>query len=533
MLYLSLEGDPASGRDDAGPVHRLIADPAFDTLLGSSSAAPSDSAGKALALVRGVLARSAGDVELALTGVLPDGGQPLLVLRARLQTAAAGRMTELLAGPDLAVPQRRVGETQTYSLRDAAGAPRDEIGGRVELAVVGDDLIVANDGTAMEELLAPLPAVTSAAPARKVLSVQPRFHELRSKLASGPGSLLLYGDWQRLSRRLQSSTEGVPQAVLSWSGLGSARTVMASLAGEGANFTGTMLLDFEAAAEAGRRGDAQFDGWFAAAEAVPARSLLSTLPNGGLGGMVLAVDLAEIAQRSPRGARMLHEISHAFGDMGLDFERNVLGRLGNAGTVQLLFREATGVPEIVSVYSLRAKNKQAAASLFGDLRRAVEARGMGRLVPPRTRNGVEVLELTHGYGPHRRGEGREGRERERGPADDARICVAIFEESVLLGADVETVTLVHDEYRRSSRSKRDAAVGKAVAAIGGDKVTGLFDLDLLPLFERIVAELRSREIASSAAPIDLSRIPQRHTGYLDLQPGAGGVVLRIRVLSAR
>lgn len=550
MLYLSLEADPAKSGESAGPVHRLLADPAFDSLLGKEgNSAPRDSAGRALALVRGVLARSAGDVELALTGVVPNGGQPLLVLRARLQRNEAGRMSELLAGPDLAAPQRRLGETQTYSLREADGVSRDEIGGRVELAVVGDDLIVANDGTAMQELLAPAPEVTSAAPIRRVLSADPRFNQLKAQLAAGPGSLMLYGDWQRLSRRLQASSEGVPQAVLSWSGLDNARTVMAALAGDDADFTGTLLLDFEVPAGGGR--GSQFDGWFAAAESVPARSLLSTLPPGGLGGIVMAVDLAQIAQRSPRGARMLHELGHAFDDFGLDFERKVLGRLGTGGTVQLLFREADGAPEIVSVYSLRAKSKQAASALFADLRRSVESHGSGKLLPARGRNGAEVLELHHRHGMRRRDDGREGGGRDGGGRDepgppgpgpgpgpgrerpeDVPVFVAVFEDTVLLGADADTMNVVLDEYRRSARTrgKRDAAVNKAVAAIGGDKVAGLFDVDLRPLFERITNQLVSRD---GAAAIDLSRIPQRHTGYLDVQPRADGAVLRIRVLSAR
>lgn len=522
----------------AGAVHRLLADPAFDVLLGApGGAAGADSSSTALALVRGVLARSAGEVELALTGVVPQSGQPLLVLRARLQEAEAGRLAELLAGPDLAVPERTIGATQTYSLRgtDASAgssSAKSGVGGvgrRMELAVLGRDLFVANDGTAMEELLTPLPKETTAAAPRRVLSADPRFTGLRKQLVAGPGSLLVYGDWQRLSRRLQASDEGVPQALLAWSGLGNARSVMASLAGEGANFSGTLLLDFEVAAggagQAGAAADAQIDGWFAATQSVPAKSLLGTLPSGGLGGLVVAVDLAEVAQGSPRGARMLHEIDRAFARFGLDFERKVLGRLGTGGTVQLLFREVGGVPEIVSVYALRAKSRKAAEDLFVDLRRAAESRGIGKLLLGQGRNGIEVLTLQQG---HWRGRAADADPVEGGDAD---VCVAVFEDMVLVGADVPTLVLVHDEYRRSlrTRGKRDAAVAKVVAAIGGDKVSGLFDLDLGPFFERLSAALTER----GAPGVDLSTIPQRHTGYLDVQSRDGGAVLRIRVLSAR
>ncbi len=518
MVYVALDGESAGARSGgSGAVHRLLADPAFDVLLGRGEpTAGGDAGGRALALVRGVLARSAGEVELALTSVLPADGQPLLVLRARLQPDEAGRLGALLAGPELAVPQRRLGAHQTFALREAAAAAAP--GRRVELAVVGRDLLVANDGTALEELLAPAPAATSAAP-RRVLSADERFVGLRKRLAAGPGALLVYGDWQRLAHRVEALGDGVPQFVLSWSGLGGARAVMASLAAEGQGFAATVLLDFDAAGGRGhaverhpgdRMGDGpMIDGWFAATQAVPARSLLPTLPAGGLGGLVVSVDLASIAQRSPRGGRMLHAIAHALRDLGLDFDRNVMGRLGTGGTVQLLFRRAEGVPEVVSVYSLRAKSRKAASDLFQDLRRATELHGMGRIVEPAVRGAPDVLEL-------------------RSPRGGIDACITVHEDSVLVGFEPETLWLVQEEHRRAGRArgKRDAAVAAAVASIGGDRVTGLFDLDLGPLFERIGAQL-------GGAEFDASRIPQRHIGYLDLDAREGGSVLRLRVLSAR
>jgi hypothetical protein len=604
MLYVSLEAGPdagtagagasgirgaattAKGRQTPGPVHQLLADPAFDALFGggeqgvdgagstgnastgdhaTTNAAP---ASRALALVRGVLARSSGDLELVLTGVVPSAGQPLLVLRARLHQEDRERLQGVLDGPELAEPHRVLGGQRTWALRANERGVVAGPGELVELALVGDDLLVANDTTAMEELLAPVDQRTSASAGRLVLSADPRFSSLRKRMQVPAGSLLVYGDWLRLGQRLQAVTQrssglggsglggsgpggsGLPSFLLEWSGVGSARSVMASLSGVGGDFTGTLLLDFDTperaaqgrpmpsrperggrhegpdrrdggrpAGEREPRGGepSAIDGWLAAAQSVPARALLPELPGGGLGGLVLAVDLEDIAQRSRRGSGMLHMLRDSFDDYGLDFDRNVMSRLGTRGTVQLLFQRGDDVAtEVVSVYSVRAKSKKAAADLFQDLRRAAEQGGFGKLVTNKDRKGPDVLSLTSRMG------------------DDV-VCVATYEDSVLVAFDDETLVQVHDEYKRVARQrgKRDAAISSAVQAIGGENVAGLFDLDLAPLFERIEAAFHSSAQSETSPRIDLSRIPKRHIGYLDLQPRDGGMVLQIRVLSSQ
>jgi hypothetical protein len=560
MLYLSLGAaadspTPAGTRPGnaaarpAGPVQQLLADPAFDALLGRSGGIGEGAAGRAFALVRGVLARSPGELELALTGVVPAGGQPLLVLRAQLQNGEAARLQGLLDEPSLAQSHRELGGRRTWSLRPAAGeAAPARAGELVELALVGDDLLVANDTTAMEELLAPAPR-TAAPGQRLVLAADPRFTSLRARLQVPAGSLLVYGDWLRLSQRLQTSGEGVPSFLLAWSGLGSARTVMATVAGFGDDFTGTLLFDFDRpeAALAGRDGrrdragrrpghDGQgrsplpgerdhddgppdlIDGWFASALSVPARTLVPELPGAGLGGLVLAIDLADVANRSHGGRRMLHELRESFEELGLDFERNVMGRLGTRGTVQMLVREpSAGVPaEVVSVYAVRAKSRKAAGDLFTDLRRAAEQRGHGRLLAGKETKGPDVLQLD-------------------GARHFATTFVAVHEETVLLAFDVATLVQVHDEYKRAGkqRGRRDATVAAAVQRIGGDNVSGLFDLDLAPLLAHLASALSTSADGRSTASVDLSRIPSRHIGYLAMQPREGGVVLRVCVLSSQ
>lgn len=525
LLYLALDAPradaPATGKPvERASVHQLLADPALELLFGSEMTATAS--GRALALVRGVLARSSGELELALTSVVPASGQPLLVFRARLQPAESQRLQGLLDGPDLATPHRELAGRRTFSLR----SPRRPSGPGelVELSLVGNDLLVANDMTAMEELLVPpKPRTTAGAPARQVLAADSRYASLKRRLSVAPGALLVYGDWQRLGQRLQTSSAGLPAALLEWSGMGSAQGVMASISVAGASYQCALLLDFDlprnqGTSEAGAM-TSPIDGWLAAAVPVAARHLVADLPGAGFGGMVLAVDLADAARRSHRGQELIHELRHAFHRFGLDFDRNVIGRLGTRGTVQMMFRQADAdrTPEIVAVYSVRAKHRKAAADLFADLRRASEQRGNGRLLPAKELRGVDVLEL-------------------RGQDRDTLACVAVHEDQVVIAFDPETVASVVEDQRRAGpkRGKRDAAVMAAVAGVGVDQVAGLFDLDLGPWLERLLAPLQAAAGPAAVGEPRLgARLPKRHIGAMELQPRDGGVVLRVSVLSSQ
>jgi hypothetical protein len=531
LAYLCLEAMPAgtdaNAKQPPGAVQRLLADPAFDVLFRDGqttggTAAPSSSS-TALALVRGVLARTTGGLEIVLTGVLPNAGQPLLLLRARLQSPEVERLHAVLAGGELAAPDRRIGGQQTYRLRGGAGAGEPGPGERVELALVGSDLVVGNDGSAMEELLTPVPPVTSASPTRAVLSADPGFRALRQQLPSAPGSLWVYTDWRRLGARIEADLDGVPGALLASSGLGQASAVMASLSSAQGGLAATLLLEFDESvvgpgrdgARPGRPAAIGVDGWLAAVRPVPAKSLLGELPAGGLGGLVLSVDLAAIAQSSHQGKHLLHDLEHAFDSYGLDFQRNVVDRLGARGTVQFQIAGA-GAREIASVYSLRARSRKAAGELFADLRRVCEAEQLGRMVTWKdakdpARRTTELLQIDG----HRHG---------------MVIGVAVLDDALLVGADVESLGIFVDDARKGpkSRGKRDQAVASAVQSIGGEEIAGLFDVDLQPWFEQLAAAF-----AAAGVKPDLSALPKRHLGYLDVQRGARQSVVRIRVLSSR
>lgn len=211
---------------------------------------------------------------------------------------------------------------------------------------------------------------------------------------------------------------------------------------------------------------------------------------------------------------MLHSVRHAFEEYGLDFERNVRSRLGATGTVQLLFREAKGgdAAGLVPAYTVRAKSRKAAADLFSDLRRSAEQHKLGRLLEGREARGFEILELTS--------------ERHAGAT-----YLMVADETLVVAFDTDALAQLHEEWKRAAkqRGKRDSQVTAALAAIGGEQVTGLFDLDLAPWFERFARVLAP---AGGAGGPDLSRLPKRHTGYLDLQPRDGGIVVRVCVLSS-
>lgn len=515
--YVALDGAALEGKTST--VQTLLQDPSLDAIFGGQGSAASGSR-QALGLVRTMLGRGATELELAMTGIVARKGQPLVVLRARLRHDAANDLRIALEGKkSSAVRSRKLGKQQTYTFPPKDGAPRRGAGDVFEMAIVGNDLVAANDTSAMREVLEPQPNRTGVQPARRVLSSNPRFNALRKRLEVPAGSLIAFGDWQRLGRRLESYLGGVPAQLLGSSGLGSARSVMMTLVPAKQDFAATLLLDFEIGGPARAKAKA-IDGWFAATEPVSAKNLLRELPRSGLGGMVLSVDLAAVADCSPRSACMVWDLRDAYQTFGLSYERNVLARLASRGTVQLHFDPARSqaqeddgrsiaVASVSPVYSVRAKSRTAAEDLFSDMRRVVTKTKFGDFETVKDAKGKRLADVIHLHG--RKGE--------------LSAYLTVHDDSVLLAEDKNTLVQMHQELRRKKpRSRRDQSAGKAIKAIGGDRVAGLFDLDLEPLFQRISAALNG---------VDLSSLPKRHIGYLATDRQVDGAVVRIRVLSSK
>lgn len=553
LAYLCLAAaGPGAASREPGPVRKLLADPALDAVFGGSPAA---SEGSALALVRGVLARTPGELELVLTGILPKGGQPLLLLRARLQGKETARLGRVLADGQLAAPGRRIGDRETFVLRsgraDTAAAPGGSTpGAQVELALVGDDLLVGNDGSAMSELLA-LPAQTSASPRAGSLAADPRFVALRAQSNPQPGGLWLYADWRRLGGRMPQMLSGMHGALVGSSGLAAARAVVASIGssaaatgaaspgtGGGASAHGTtttgtaamtpaadlLAADFVVEFDIGNPGLGSdrvlrgpgIDGWLNAIQPAAPKALAAELPASGLGGLVLSVNLATVARRSCGGSHLLREVEFAFRRYGLDFQRQLLDRLGTRGTLQLQLGRGDAAATVNSIYAVRVQNRGTAADIFADLRRVCTAEGLGQLVPRDSKDpkALEALEV-------------------RSPHHDAQIVVVAHDDMLLLAPTADVLFAFVDDLRAGEgkgarvRGRRDQAAAAVVAA-GRSEVAGMFDLDLEPLFQQLASAL-----ASAGAKLDLSQLPKRHSGFVDLQRGPTGSLVRVSVLSKK
>lgn len=536
LAYLALEalapavGAPANAARDVGPVQRLLADPSLDVLFGGAAAA-TDGGSHPMAMVRGLLARSSGELEIALTSIAFDGGKPRLLLRARLQPDSVQRLQGSLQDGSLATRGRQLGNHQVYALRDARGPDA------VEIAMVGSDLLVGNDGSALQELLQPAVG-TSAAPS-EALARNAQYAALRKQSQGGPGSLQIYADWRRLGARLQPHFTGAGGELLRMSGLGEARAVFATVApGASGAFAASLLLDYEPlppATEAPRTGPRRPGGplheregrergphrephgfggegvgsWFAAIRPQPARALLGELPAGGVGGMVLALDLEAMAQRTHAGSHLLRDVEIAFTNQELEYERCVTARLAGVGALRIYAAPAGGLR---AIYALRGKSRKAAADLFDDLRRATVACGPGRVLggDARDKKSPEVLEL-------------------RDRSGHASVCVGVVDDHVVLAADAETLAAALDDVRIAdkARGRRDQAIGSAMQALGRDRVAGLFDVDLASVFEQLVSAL------PVGATLDLSQLPRRHIGCLELRSDDSGALLRCSVLSSR
>lgn len=491
MLYVSLE-PAASGAGAGSSVQRLLADPAIERVLGLGQ----DGRSGAFGLVEGLLKRAPGSIELALLGIVPgvgDGkviaGRPLLALRAELAAADAERMRGVLRGGEVARAHREVGGVATYVL---AGSER--AGELVEVALVGNDLLVANHGEAIDELLG------SETGSRRTLATNSRFLALRQKLHVPAGSLLVYGDWQRLGRRLATAAGGLGGFLVEWSGLGGAEAVMATIEPRGDEMVSNVLVDF------GQQ--SAIDGWLLLAQSAPWRTLIADLPPGGVGGLVVAVDPSGLAgQVEHRLGHFAGLLSHGCRERGLDFDRQVLDRLGHRGSLQLLLQhEADG--SVASTYAFEARSKKHARDLLDDLAKAVQQAGVGSVLSEKE-HGVEQIELGSMFG----GE------------DTARL--GVLDDSVVLGFQPEALAGLKDARKsgQKARGKRDAQLAAALQTLGvADKVAGVFALDLSAWLDAL-----SRRVGNVDS---FAGLPTHHVGSVDIKAETAGVLLRIQVLSS-
>lgn len=480
MLYVSWA--PAGAGSVPGPVQRLLADPAVAQLLGMGEGEGT----AAFGLIERLLKRASGSVELALLGIVPgagDGrliaGRPLLALRAELDAGDAERLQTLLADARLARPHRSVGGVPTFVL-----GGDERAGELVEAVVVGCDLVVANHGEAIDEVL-------GGGEAPRALAGNERFLALRRELGGAgaqlPGSLLVYGDWRRLGRRLQTAAGGLGRFLVDWSGLGGAEAVMASIQGRGDDLVSTVLLEF---------GEKQpVDGWLSLVQQAPARSLLADLPPGGIGGIALAVDPDGLS--TPRSGRFGGLLSNGCNARGLDLQHQVLDRLGRRSALQLQLQRPQG-GGLAAAGAVAARSRKHARELFDDLAGAVR-KGGGDVLSARD-HGVDQVDL--------------------GRLFDGAARVGVIDDSVVFGFHAGSLAELEAARHAKAPPRRDAQVAAALQALAvADKVAGVFALDLSPWLAELPA-------AASGS------LPPLHAGCIELGEGTAGALLRLRMLSS-
>ena len=507
-------GAVANGTGQANPVLALLAEPSLQESFADGN--------PTLGIVRRVVARAAGEVEMALTGILPAavgaagrGGMPLVVMRARLGSEDADRMRELLGAGATAQPLRVVDGHRVYRLdgRTAAGrAP----GYQVEAAMVGMDFVVANHGSGLDEALG-----GSSRPARRPLGSDPRFVALMERLQPSGGAVVAFADWQRFGRRLASAS-GLSGSLLHWSGLGGAEAVLASIESRQCGRTvaptqdirttwqSTVLMSFPPGSS--------INGWLSLVEPAPAKRLLAELPVGGLGGLVLSLEpgrmLAQLDQRRADkgqgpaldGLGFANALAGSCGQAGVDLDR-VVGRLGQRGAMQLLWLPDEA-RRLTPVFALQVKNSKVATGLLEEIGRAAQQNQRGSSIAAQGR-GLAQVEL-------------------RGIGGLQRIRLGVVDNLLLFAHEAVAVDGVALEWRRNrgSRSRLGVVVRDALHALSGDRqslssvrVGGIVHFDAADWLESIGTN---------------SGWPTRHTGRFDVFADVGpvGTVVRLQLFSS-
>lgn len=521
MAYAVVDAAAGQGADGRNALLDLV----------SSLAALGDAKGPAresFALVSGLLARSAGEVELAVLGVLPSGsdpdapGTPLVVLRTELQPADAERMERVFADAAVARPERRVHGVQTFAL--VRGDEPPEPGQHVEVALRGRQLFVANHARGLEEALD-----TTTGANRRTLASDPRYQKLAGALAADPSAMLVFADVQRCGPRLPMLA-GLSGSLLRWSGLGDAEAMVASVALQRAEARDKQPKDDRDPADALRAQVlvsmptlAPLDGWLGFVASAPMRQMVDALPSGGLGGFVFAVEpervvsaLAQADRRDPGpGHPHPHDHDHdhdrgrphgfapsldrACRDGGIDLEKT-LNRLGKHGAMQMVMLPGPQ-QELASVLALQAQSKKAAADLVTEFAAALRRDGAAM-----SRFSAELDVRAFGAdGPMH-----------LGASDDWLVFAQRPDAIAALQAAQRD--------RARSRAQASAAVQRAVRAFpeaAADRHGGVFLLDL-------------RSVVRDDAASNLT-LPAIHAGIVDVasQADGGSSLVCLRVLSTR
>jgi hypothetical protein len=385
----------------------LLDDPTIGHLLAGDGGLDAEAPLLALRQLRDLLVLSTGELELCLNGLLPRDGAPslpLLLARVRLSDEGRDRLGRALTDPAVATLGREVAAARhrVYELQSAA---RRRPGSRIEVCLVGRDLLVTNHVDGIEQVLdagpsaGPItgsgsrpgtqvpadPASGASAAGREApaaqagphpgsLAADPGFAALRARLDVGPGTAFVHLDWSRLRQRNLDGLDAGRTLLLQGVGLGAAERIALSMRPvEGAIVT-TVVVDQSE----------DSDGLLAFARPAAVRKLVQELPGHGIASVALSIEPGRLGEAGgPRHLEFRRALVGGCRHLGLDFETDVVPMLGDGGTCRLVLLRDDGRDSAVA-FSLRARSATAARALVGAVRDGlarrqvqVEVRGRG------------------------------------------------------------------------------------------------------------------------------------------------------------
>lgn len=532
IAYAAFDAQACRGADGRSAVLDLIS--SLSLLDGATGGAA-----EAAALVHGLIGRAAGEVEVAILGVMPSGvsadaaGTPLVVLRTQLSEADARRLESLFADVSVARPERVLAGQKTYVLVQSC-EPSAQPSMPVEVAVRGRELLVSNYARGLDEAM---DSGTAARP--RCLATDPRYVRLTSELQPDPQSMQVFADVPRCGAHIQRFV-GLAGSVLRWSGLAEADALAATVAPHRSDrrpaetSADSLRSHIVVAMQKG-----ELDGWLGAVANAPVRQMAGEVPAGGMGGFVFAVDAARVVralsldrssserhehddlgrdhphdgrrphpgrdggQEGPGGRGFAQRIDHSCQERGVDL-RHVLQGLGRHGSMQLVML-ADGRRELASVFALQAQSKKAAAEIAGVFAAALRKDGEPAL---RAGSSIDLRAL----------------------GSDDPLHLAPVGEWLVFAQRTEAIAAMQAAQRERIRSRAqvDAALARATRAFAGstgDEHGGVFHLDLRDVASKTVAA--SGQAASA-------EFPAIHAGIVDVEPAAdGSSLVRLRVLSTR
>lgn len=512
LAYFAVPGgEGASGLDS------LLDDPAARLVW---SSLVDESATRALEQLRELAALSAGEVEFTLNGLLAREGQPalpLLLCRVELSSEGAAKLQAALDDGRLGSPSEAISGRKTWLL---ASSPARRAGGSFELALVGRELLVSNSRAALEDVLRVSTGSgrTNSGAHAESIARHAIFAGQRAQLGAASQGNVLHIDWRRLRERALGRVGSAQALALDALGFGSAEHVTLGLRVEPDAVRTTAIVDQP-------RGP---DGLLAASTPSTPRKLLADLPPLSLAAMTISVDQARLralvrANDDVVGSRFGHGLAGGCRSFGLDFEEQVLPRLGGSGGVQLVLLDDSAERQGVA-FSIAARSAAAARSVLVDLREGFE-----RHRAERGRPGASG----HGRGDHdhdRDGPPRGGftleADRElltlRGPY--GATSLGVVGDSLVLAPDRGTIERLAELEKGGAR---DRSRTRARTQDLCDRIlAGQASSKRAPIG---VVQIDGSLLARDGTPRAAGAADGRHAGLLFLDDGA----LRIELVSPR